>query len=392
MNLLSSRLTIATLYILALGIFTSVSFSALSHVLITIPGIYFFFLFLKNRDFQLPNSFWSVVAIVLSIVLSITFNFSDLEKPLKNLFKFKYFILPALSLFAFYYSKDVILRNKNRLLYLFITASTIASISGLIGLQTGFNPLKYKAACHATRACGLYGMYMTYGYGISLFQILLTGIILRRKEYFPEGNKYFLYMAWLVNFAGLFLSYTRGGWIALIVAVPFFFFKNNKKLFIGLFGSLLLLAVSVFTISPMVRDTIMNRQKSNDQRIAFYQTAFKAFQDNPIFGVGYRNFEAKSIQIKQKYNIAYPERGGHAHNNFMEHLASTGAFGALAFLAFCLLWGIETYKYSFLGFPFFVGFFSSGLFQYTFGDGENMFLIMTVWALTCLETIKGKEV
>jgi O-antigen ligase len=393
MRQISLKLTYASLFVLCAGIFTSVSFSALSHILIAIPGVYFAIEYSKKRDFKLPMSFWGVIGIILSITLSVIFNLDILEKPLKNLFKFKYFVLPALGLFAYHYLIKDYLDEKKRtfLLYLFIAATTIATISGLIGLYSGFNPLKMKNACHETRACGLYGMYMTYGYGIALFQILLTGIILRRKGIFENLNKYFLYAAWIINFAGLFLAYARGGWIAFLAAVPFFFFKENKKVFISIGLAGLLFAGGSFAVSQKVRDTVLKRKGSNDQRLAFYSAAYNAFKEKPLFGYGYKNFESNSKDIKKRHKIPFAYQSGHAHNNFMEHLASTGAIGAIAFLLFCLFWGIETYKYSYLGFPFFVGFFTSGMFQYTFGDGENMFLIMAIWALTALEAVKGRQ-
>jgi O-antigen ligase len=391
---ISYNLTIASLFVLAAGIFTSVSFSAVSHVLLFVPGIYFTLKYLKEKDFKLPVSAWAVMAIIISIILSVVFNTDILEKPAKNLFKFKYFILPLIGLFAYFYTlRDKLSQKQKKILvYTFITATTVASISGLIGYFSGFNPIKMKDACHATRACGLYGMYMTYGYGIAMFLTLLTGAILKRDKYFSYINKNFMIICWVINFAGLFLSYTRGGWIGFAVSVPFFFFKDHKKMFLIITATGALLAGGIFTGSQKVRDTFLKRGHSNMQRIAFYQSAFKGWQEKPVFGWGYKNFEGNTTKIKKKYNIAYPNHGGHAHNNFLEHLVSTGLIGALAFLAFCLLWLFETYKFSYIGFPFVINFLTSGLFQYTFGDGENMFLIMAVWAFTSIEMINKSKI
>ena len=76
---------------------------------------------------------------------------------------------------------------------------------------------------------------------------------------------------------------------------------------------------------------------------------------------------------------------GHAHNNFLEHLASTGILGGLAFVLFCLLWMIDSYRRKdVIGeiiFPVTISFMVSGMVQYTFGDGENLFLLMLLWAI-----------
>lgn len=102
------------------------------------------------------------------IVLSVLANTDSIVSPHKYIFKIKYFVLSLLDLPAYYYTLKDFMKNKSKkvLLNTFLIATTIATISGIIGLYTGFNPLKMKAACHEIRTCGLYGMYMTYGYGI----------------------------------------------------------------------------------------------------------------------------------------------------------------------------------------------------------------------------------
>ena len=83
------------------------------------------------------------------------------------------------------------------------------------------------------------------------------------------------------------------------------------------------------------------------------------------------------------------DKAGHAHNNFLEHLASLGILGAISFVLFSLYWFIEVTKinaaqrYLLQGFCAAVGI--SGLTQYTFGDGENTVFIMLMWLFTIRE-------
>lgn len=103
------------------------------------------------------------------------------------------------------------------------------------------------------------------------------------------------------------------------------------------------------------------------------------------------NFEPNVTAIKKRHAIERPGIGGHAHNNFLEHLASTGFMGALAFLLFTLVWLWRTYQHQQLLFPFVVSFIVSGMTQYTFGDGENLFLIMSLFALSCIPLSRGSS-
>jgi len=382
------RMTWASLIVLALGIFTSVSFSAVSHVLLIVPAIYFTFIAIKNSDnLNLPLSAWALVGLIISIILSVVFNLDILDRPLKNISKAKYFLIPLLSVFAFReIFKNYIDQKKIKfILNLFIIVTSIATISGLIGLYTGFNPLKMKDACHATRACGLYGMYMTYGYGISLFMVLMTGAVIYRKRLENYIIPWVLYSGWIIGMIGLVLSYARGGWLGYVLALPFFFLKGNVKKFLSATLILGVISAGVFLSSDKIRSTFLDRGTSNDQRIAFYEAAYKGFMEKPLFGWGYRNFEPNMKDIKKRHNIAYPEFGSHAHNNILEHLASTGGVGVLFCIAFFITWLVESFRrddiFGKTMFPFVMSFIISGMVQYTFGDGENLFLIMSAWAL-----------
>ena len=251
-----------------------------------------------------------------------------------------------------------------------------------------------KDACHASRACGLFGMYMTYGYGISLFNILVAGLLVFKKDLKNIVPTPFIIFVLVINIIGMHLSYTRGGVLGFLFALPFFYLKDYKKKFLSIGLAGLLILFGAFTFSPKVKDMFMNRQASNTQRLAFYEAAFYAFKEKPILGWGYRNFQPNVTSIKKKYDIAHPNRGGHAHNNLLEHLASTGILGFIAVLGFFVSWMYESYKRNdFIGkisFVFGVSFFTSGLFQYTFGDGENVFMLMGVWVISQIPVLKNK--
>ena len=112
-------------------------------------------------------------------------------------------------------------------------------------------------------------------------------------------------------------------------------------------------------------------------------------------GWGFRNFEPNTVKIKEKYNIANTTYGGHAHNNLLEHLASTGIIGFVLVGFFHLFWLLEMWRRDdWIGdmiLPFVVSFTVAGLFQYTFGDGENLFLITAIYALSLIPPAKGES-
>ncbi len=381
--------------VFAIGIFTSVSLSAVGHILLLAPGIYF--TTKKARQTQVSRSFKLLLTLVVVIFLSVLFNLDIIPSPLKNIAKAKYFIFGLLGFFAYKetFKNYLTQKQKKILLTTFVVSTTLASLSGIIALFTGYNILKMKDACHATRACGVYGMYMTYGYGISLFCILMTGLALKRKQITAYLYAPILWTGLIINLAGLYLSYARGGLLGYLFALPFFFFKEHKKAFISIFAVCTLGLGALVLWNPTINEMFLQRGGSNTQRLEFFEAAYKAFEERPFFGYGYKNFEPNVKEIKTRYHIGNPQMGGHAHSNYFEHLASTGIVGLIVVLLFFFYWAKEMYDgedhWSRTTFVFIISFLISGLFQYTFGDGENLFLLMGVFSLSLILNEKGDE-
>ncbi|HAZ11683.1 MAG: hypothetical protein A2X86_18335 [Bdellovibrionales bacterium GWA2_49_15] len=386
------HLTYAALLVLSAGIFTSVSFSALAHILLVVPAVHYTY---KNfPSHKLSKTSWALLGVILTIALSVVANLDILPHPLSNLLKVKYFFISLLGIFALAAVPRNYFSNKRLrvALNLFLLATTVASISGIVAYYTGFNYLKWKPGCHPDRACGLYGMYMTYGYGLSLFMVLLTGLLIYRDEVKQWIPKWWLGLAFAINGFGLYLAFARGGWIGYAIAIPCFFLKKNKKIIFALIAVAALFFVMSYNFLAPFKKMVSDREGSNAQRISFAQTAIVAFKERPVFGWGYRNFEPNVKALKEKYDLDHKYFGGHAHNNYLEHLASTGILGFLAILIFSFFWAYENFKrddlISRLTFPFVISFIVSGQFQYTFGDGENLFLIMTVFLISEAASIR----
>jgi O-antigen ligase len=390
-------LTFLALLVFGLGIFTSITLSAAGHIFLTLAAFLSIYQWRQHSPKEkfpiaVSGSMIALAIFILIIIASVLVNMDTISTPWKNISKAKYFLIALLGIIPLsrFRPSD---KEIKVLLLVFISATTVASLAGIIAYYTGMNPLKFKPGCHPHRACGMYGMYMTYGYGISLFQILLTGLLLYRKEiqrYLPTS---LLIGAWLVNGLGLFLSMTRGGWLGFLIALPLFFFKKNKKLMLVMGLSFLALFSASYLVVPQVKSFFDFRAGSDDQRISFYKAAIAAFNEKPVLGYGHRNFEPNSAAIKKRHGIDHDFYSGHAHNNYLEALASTGLLGALAFLAFVVLWLKEAYQrddlLARLTFPFVASFAVTGLFQYTFGDGENLFLIMGIFMVFFSKGAKG---
>ncbi|MGL6336113.1 O-antigen ligase family protein [Aeromonas jandaei] len=149
----------------------------------------------------------------------------------------------------------------------------------------------------------------------------------------------------------IYLSQSRGVWLALIVVVTLLLsakaIKNPIK-YISLFLILSCVLAVTFYESDMLRARIhesiseVNMMESNDYtsswglRLMAWKSAWAGFIDHPLLGVGLDGM--KSMQQKQLLsgvvNSFYVNaKLYHAHNQFMQNMVIRGIFGLVAALA-----------------------------------------------------------
>lgn len=344
-------------------------------------------IYISPQILLIPLSSWALLGFALTCMISVFLNTDTIAEPMEQIRKLGYFPVAILAISPLaLWLESMALKHKKMLIAAFLFSVTLASIVGAISLYTGFNPLKWKAACHDVRSCGMYSQYMTYGYGLSMALVLMIGA----RVYYKEWQDY-LPRIWLLdavialNLVGLFLSYTRGAWLGLLLGAPLVLFpKSPKKFIIATLTAITALSLTL-ACSAGFRQKLLDREQSNSERLSFFKAAVYAAKEKPFFGWGYKNFEPNMISIKEKYDLPHKERGGHGHSNYFEHLGSTGIVGLTFLFLFLLLWLIESYSTNPIVFGFAGSFAISGLFQYTLGDGENTLLLMTIYALFCAQ-------
>lgn len=379
----------SSLMVLAIGLVTSISILSLFHILIIVPSIYFLF---KTDYKNLPRSYWALCSLSLIIIMSVIFNQDIATHGYKNILKVKYFIFGFITIvpISWYLKNHCDSKKISYLLYAFMIATTFATIVGIYSQFHNYNPITMRGVDNV-RNTGLFGMVMNYAHNLALFEIIVLGLIIYKKETSKYINTYFLYFVFIMNLVGLYMSYTRGAWLALLMGTPFYFFKKNKKLFIYVIALAALSgAIAYFTAGSMMD----NRDRSNNERISQWQASIKAVQERPVFGYGYLNFETHSTEIKKRYGIGAQNFGGHAHNNFFEMLASTGSLGFIAFIIWLIFWASEMYKsnevLSSFGLAFIITFLAGGLTQSTIALGINLFFIMAFYSISQAVDLKER--
>jgi O-antigen ligase len=300
--------------------------------------------------------------------------------------KFKYFTIGALASFpiTWWLNKKATLKQIQFLFKAVLISSSLASISGMIGWLTGFNPLKWAPPTINYQNAGMFSISLTYSHNEAVFCILLIGILLNYNEFKEYVSKKLLIACFIINLIGFYTSYSRGAFIAFLVVLPFFFFKKNlKKFVIAIITSSIFFYLAYYYF-PHFKTVFSGRQHSSGLRYGLWMAALKLFELNPIMGVGFRNFQPWSTFIKSQYGYFEPLWEGHAHNNYLEILAGMGLVGIIPFIIWIFGWLIDSFKRDdLLGkifFPTILMIILGGLTQNTITDGVNLFFFMALYS------------
>jgi len=344
---------------------------------------------MRKSIFKIDKGIFIITGLFfISGLLSNIMNFSELANVSKSFRGLRFFFFAPFFVSSFYLIFSFLLQDpsrKNNVLNWFLILTSIASLSGLIGLYTGFNYLRFKSVNHDIRNAGMYGMYMTYAYGISLFLTLNLGAIFHYKRFKNIVNFPILCISALLNLIGLYFSYTRGALLGLAFSLPFLFVKSRKQLI-----ALLLIVSTSFSVFVFFTESgkhlflSSSRIRSNMERIAFFKGAIYGFLESPVVGLGVKNIEPNMVRLKVKNNVE-DRKSGHSHNIYLEVLANQGLLGIIILISF-LFYSFKIFinmneAESFIALGFFANFCFSGLFQNTFGDSENLQFMIIIWAV-----------
>lgn len=373
-----------SMMILAVSLFFSISLMAGYHILIILPII-----FLVNKETlkKLPASAWCLILLTLAAFLSAVVNHDILVKGYSVLTKTKYYVIAALSIVPlnFYFNEYLTGEEKDKkiktLIHVFLFAASLATVSGLIGYFTGFNPLKFKEAS-TSRNSGMFSVAMDFSHQLAFLSALLAPAVLNHKKIAKWISLKWLLISLMISLTGLITTYTRGAILAFLAGL---IFVNKKVAISTLLIAIVIFGVLSFNNADFIKSQII-RQQSNSERLGAWLGAIEAFKEKPAFGYGPLNYEPYSKEIKIRHNIVASYFQGHAHNNFFEILATLGVVGFIPFMAWLIFWGLEILRleppYLALFFPFYITFIVGGLTQMTFNAGASAFFFFFIYSLT----------
>lgn len=138
---------------------------------------------------------------------------------------------------------------------------------------------------------------------------------------------------------GIILTYSRGAWIGLGVAMLSWGIMAKKwKVLVASF----VLSAGMILVATPVQERFMSflrlaQDPSINERIGIMEAALKLGLEHPIFGVGYGRARLREgLANSPDPRVRAKSRIAHSHNVYLELFATTGLLGLGAFL--WLLW------------------------------------------------------
>lgn len=229
------------------------------------------------------------------------------------------------------------IKNITYSLIISINLSCLYGIVQVLGIGLNLNVIKTSRE------------YLTFGYhnvnifvniALLVYPLLLSELLYKNTS---KKEKIFLMGSLLLQTGSIFITFSRGAWLALaIVVVAIFFSKKYKIIFVAMMvmGLLLsnLLLPSILSRGSGNQSFLANT--SNTARILSIYTS-KEIIENNIYGVGFGNFNEKyrdyvisgylSINEEDRKQMSTPLYSlEHAHNFFLSIGVELGIFTLVA--------------------------------------------------------------
>jgi O-antigen ligase len=309
-----------------------------------VPLIVSFLINFKEISFsQLKNPLWAPVGVYLLSILPSYYNCSN--KGLSFALTTNLLMMIIVFTIIGYSAKNYSTINKH--LYGLLA----------VGLANGL----YLIVLAVITGARLYGFQGVAYVDFSLIMTLISSFMAS----FSLGYKKILYLILaLIFFIAFLLTQTRNPLIpfalTLLVLVIFIYLKNNylniarKKVLIGVFASIIILATVFFGISAIAPQAFnrLNEMQTKSQvevqseasfdanslitRFMIWHTCYNSFLQHPIIGIGAYSFPFESARYNKLPNMIFKlfVNGKSPHETFFAVLTETGILGFGGFLYF----------------------------------------------------------
>jgi O-antigen ligase len=238
----------------------------------------------------------------------------------------------------FYFGQVFLDKKKVKILLLiFLLSGFLISIDGIyqkifgIDFIRGFSLMEASGFKAITAAFRHYNNFSTY---VTVMFLIAIGFLIHQKKVFLRILLSLLSLLLLVD---LFFTFSRGAWLALIIACLILrsFSSSRRVKKISFIMLVVFLAGLIFLPTVGERFITIFKKGGDADRFIMWKVAFLMFRESPILGKGIGLFmdHMNNYQYKGLDGLKF-QYSQYAHNCYFQILAETGLAGLISFLWF----------------------------------------------------------
>lgn len=309
-------------------------------------------LWVRNRDFV--NSQFLRHPITIALMIHLGWILLTQIYTVDNVVSFKFFLAKSWYIGVFFFLTSVLIKGRETFTkafwLMFIPLVLITLVVLVRHAAFGFSfDLVNKTVTPFFRNHVNYAAMLTVVFPFAWYA----------RKWYPSGShrRNFIHFGLLVLVAGIFFSYTRAAWVALIAAGLIYYVLKWRLIKVAIAGALIAMGGFIWYMShdnkyldyaPDFEQTIYHEQLgdhleatlalqdvSSAERIYRWVAAFHMFREQPWTGYGPGNFypyyKHHTVLSFQTYVSENPEKST-VHNYYLLMLVEQGVIGFLIFI------------------------------------------------------------
>ena len=326
--------------------------SLIINLIIFLISIFFIFEIVLEKKFRKVFNIYTffLILILIYLILNSILISKNTESIIKA-FGFLRFIIFTTAI-AYYFRIEES-KYEKKILTFWFSIFLIVTVDLLIEFIFGFNTLNFKSS-YQGRLAGFTGDELKIGGYYFGFFLLSVLIINNNQKYFIIFFTIFLITSYLIGERSNFVK-------VFFISIIFYFItlklNNLKKIFFLAIPVIVILLITfsnetykqrfyVYIIKPVIEKKI-DLRFVKDKHISHYRLAIDIFDNNKLFGVGFKNFRHESLHRRENLgeNIAVTTHPHQIHLELLSELGIIGYLMIISFLIYTILDGYKIYKF-----------------------------------------------
>lgn len=245
-------------------------------------------------------------------------------------------------LFLVVYSETGQRRFVSRSFYVIAATTAITCINGIFQYFSGYDFIRHKTLItddYLRRISASFVHPNDYGTFLVVVSIILLSFLISKSS--TIKRKLLLLPVVALSLANLFLTDSRGSWLAFVGAIMVLGAVKGRKV-LGVFVIILLVGIILLpgAVQDRMLDLVNFSEGTSWERVMLWKGTVNMIKVHPVLGFGINTYSRNFPDYKPP---EYPDLR-YTHNSYLQMASEIGIVGALLFIGFLILVFIYTLR------------------------------------------------